>query len=200
MISCSERDSVREATLKHLAATDWGDRPVHVEMDRSTAQRRQERQEQTARLALQQGLEAEADYLLFLEDDLIFNRHLLHNLTNWKPLREDSVTLAGIYNPNIGWWKWEQKDHYLEADPNTIYGSQAFVVSQAAAKFIVEHWSDLPGMQDIKMSRLAACLGKPLYYHVPSLVQHVGNNSVWGGHFHQTHDYDAEWRASDSVP
>jgi hypothetical protein len=186
MISCADRDAVRGTTLQSLAATDWGDQPVHIEMDRSTAERRQERQEQTARLALQRGLEGEVDYLLFLEDDLEFNRHLRHNLANWKPLKEGWVTLASIYNPNIGWWQWEREDHYLVADPNTIYGSHAFIVSRAATEFIVERWHELPGMQDIKMSRLAASLGKPLYYHVPSLVQHVGENSVWGGWFHQS--------------
>jgi hypothetical protein len=34
-----------------------------------------------------------------------------------------------------------------------------------------------------------------LYYHVPSLVQHVGKKSVWGGFFHQAADYDPLWKA-----
>jgi hypothetical protein len=55
-------------------------------------------------------------------------------------------------------------------------------------------------MQDIKMSRLAAKIGKPIYYHSPSLVQHVGQASVWGGSFHQSADFDADWRKLASVP
>jgi hypothetical protein len=49
-------------------------------------------------------------------------------------------------------------------------------------------------MQDIKLSRLAAPLC-PLLFHSPSLVQHVGVASTWGGPYHQASDYDAYWRA-----
>jgi hypothetical protein len=45
------------------------------------------------------------------------------------------------------------------------------------------------------MARLAGRLDRPLYYHVPSLVQHVGKKSVWGGFFHQAADYDPLWKA-----
>jgi len=31
---------------------------------------------------------------------------------------------------------------------------------------------------------------EPIYYHTPSLVQHVGIESAWGGHFHWAPDYD----------
>jgi hypothetical protein len=50
------------------------------------------------------------------------------------------------------------------------------------------------GMQDIRMSRLAGrkC---PLFYHTPSLVQHVGERSTWGGSFHWAQDFSPDWRA-----
>jgi len=48
-----------------------------------------------------------------------------------------------------------------------------FVMSRKMAEHFVEHWWEVEGMQDIKMSRLAAQLA-PIYYHQPSLVQHVG--------------------------
>jgi hypothetical protein len=52
-------------------------------------------------------------------------------------------------------------------------------------------------MQDIKMSRLAARLG-PIYYHLPSLVQHVGVKSTWtdDSRFHDTKSFDRDWRAA----
>jgi hypothetical protein len=41
---------------------------------------------------------------------------------------------------------------------------------------------------------LAARLG-PIYYHTPSLVQHLGRQSAWGGHFHYAPDFDPKFKA-----
>src|SRR5262249_2103008 len=101
MISCPERDRLRARTLRNLAATDWGDLPVTVEIGTGASEDRRERQQQLALRALQHFLAGNADYLLFLEDDLKFNRHLRHNLLNWRPLMNRDVTLAGLYNPNL---------------------------------------------------------------------------------------------------
>ncbi len=195
MISCAQRKNIREQTLQNLARTDWGKEAVHVQMDVSTAETPQERIEQTSRLALEWGLASGADYLLFLEDDLAFNRHLRHNLACWKPLQNGEVTLGSLYDPNIGKWQHNKEENWFIADPNTIYGSQAFLVSPEAAAYFLEHWTEVPGMQDIKMPRLAGKLGKAIYYHTPSLVEHVGKQSVWGGHFHQAINYDEGWKA-----
>ena len=195
MTSCAERQTTREATLRSLADTDWGREPVHIQMDRSTATRRQERIEELGRLALQAGLNSNVDYLLYVEDDLEFNQHFRHNLTRWQPLAEDWITMAGLYNPNLRSRRQDKEHHYFEADPESVYGSQGMLLSRGAAEFIVEHWLEVAGMPDIKISRLAARLGKPLYYHTPSLVQHMGKESVWGGGFHQALDFDRTWKA-----
>jgi hypothetical protein len=50
-------------------------------------------------------------------------------------------------------------------------------------------------MQDIKISRLVGRLGHPIIYHAPSLVQHTGKTSVWGGTFHRAVDFDPEWKS-----
>jgi hypothetical protein len=36
-------------------------------------------------------------------------------------------------------------------------------------------------------------------YHAPSLVQHVGTQSVHGGSFHQAFDFDLTWRAGQRM-
>jgi hypothetical protein len=195
MISCAEREELRTQTLRNLSATDWGGDSVHVQLDTSQAERRQERQEQTACAALRAALNYECDYVLFLEDDLEFNSRLRHNLESWTPLLKGEVTLAGLYAPNIGWLQRNDREHWFIADPNTIYGSQAFLLSRSTAEYLIQHWGEVPGMQDIKMSRLAARLEKPIYYHAPSLVQHVGHESVWGGRFHQTAEYQRDFAA-----
>ncbi len=195
MISCRERDEVRKETLRHLAATDWVE-PVHVQMDVSTKERRQDRIEETSLEAVRHAANNDADYILFLEDDVEFNRYLRHNLEVWWPLRTGQLHFGSLYNPNIRELRRDSANNYFEADPEAVYGSQAFLVSRAAAAFMVVHWWEIVGMQDIKMSRLAAQMESPLYYHTPSLVQHVGTESVWGGGFHQAEDYQAEWKAA----
>lgn len=195
MISCPDRDEVRRQTFEKLTRTDWGNTPVHVQMDQAIGEDRQKRQTRCAFLALKAVLESRADYILFLEDDLDFNRHIQHNLQHWEPLRERRATLASLYNPGIREAACDLKTHSRLVDPGSVFGSQAFLISVRAVNHILNHWHEVPGMQDIKMSRLAGRLGVPLFYHAPSLVQHVGKASLWGARFHQARDFDQNWKA-----
>jgi hypothetical protein len=83
-------------------------------------------------------------------------------------------------------------------DGESIFGSQALLLSRQTAAYVVKHWNEIEGMQDIKISRLAARLKKPIFYHFPSLVQHVGRKSTWGGAFHRSSDYDHHWKTPAS--
>jgi hypothetical protein len=195
MISCPERKDLLHKTLKNLAQTDWGAAPVHVQMDAETGKDRRDRQTKTALRALQWSLDARADYILFLEDDLAFNRHLRHNLERWRPLKNGDVALAGLYNPNLRESAYDLQNQAMVVAPHSVFGSQAFVMSMAAVTHVVRHWKQVEGMQDIKISRLAGRLKYPVLYHCPSLIQHVGKSSVWGGVFHQARDFDAYWKA-----
>ena len=196
MLSCPERAAMRRRTLANLQLTDWAD-TAWVELDPGTAERKQDRQTQTALRLLERAAGDGHDFMLFLEDDLEFNRYLRHNLERWQPLRDAARAghfFASLYNPNVRSLMRGPDQAFFVADPNSVYGSQAFLLSWATARHIVTHWDDVIGMQDIKMSRLAAGLG-PIYYHVPSLVQHIGTVSAWGGVFHSAPDFDAEWKA-----
>lgn len=191
---------MREKTLHSLQNSDWGERP-RVEIDQSTATRRQERQEQTALSLLSRALAEGAELLLFVEDDLQFNRHLRHNLTHWYPLsqvRTGDDYFGSLYNPGIRELARNEVQAFMVADPFAVYGSQAFILSLTTARYIVAHWDEVPGMQDIKMSRLAARMC-PIHYHIPSLVQHVGSDSVWGGSYHYANDFDADWKAATQL-
>jgi hypothetical protein len=212
IITCPGREDLCHQTVSGLALSDWrNDHPVHVQNDTFTCPRRQERQERNALAALTNALQRlHSDILLFMEDDLIFNRHLVHNLTCWKPLADferagdhHGYFFGSLYDPNIRELEAFPDEHYFIADSDAVYGSQCFVMSRAMAEYFVEHWWEVPGMQDIKMSRLAggatsggwSVLPKcPIHYHVPSLVQHVGFKSAWGGAFHQTRMFDADWK------
>jgi ADP-heptose:LPS heptosyltransferase len=195
MISCSERTDSLRKTLRSLARTDWRVESVHLQVDRETGSDHRERQTRTALLALEWSLSTDAEYVLFLEDDLSFNRHIRHNLERWKPLWNGELTLAGLYNPGLRESAYDLQNRAVVVQPGSVFGSQAFLMSRHTVEFVVRHWNRVGGMQDIKISRLAGRLRHPILYHCPSLIQHVGRESVWGGSFHQALDFDAYWKA-----
>lgn len=196
MISCAARDAVRRRTLENLARTDWDGQPVHIQMDEAVGGANpQERQTRCAYRALAEAQNRRADYVLFLEDDLEFNRHIRHNLDCWKPVRAGIVTLAGLYNPRLVEVACDVASNSRIISPQTVFGSQALLISQQALSYIVRNWMRVRGMQDIRISRLAGRLGKPVLYHAPSLVQHLETPSTWGGWWHQAGDFDRDWKA-----
>jgi ADP-heptose:LPS heptosyltransferase len=200
VISCPERKALLDQTLQRLAATDWGSTPVRVERDTGTSTDRRQRMTRTAYRALRRSLRSSADYLLFLEDDLEFNRHLRHNLECWRPVRERRVTLASLYNPSLPELACDPAAHCSVVAAGSMYGSQALLLSREAVRYLVAHWEEAEGLQDLRMARLASRLGQPIFYHVPSLVEHVGVRSTWGGREHHARDFDPVWRApSDSA-
>jgi predicted O-methyltransferase YrrM len=198
LMSCEEREQTRAVTIQRLLASGWGETPTVV-LDEGDVERKQEREERTTRRLLRAAIsDPSVDVALLLQDDLDFNRHLRHNLLHWPPLRavqRGDHFFGSLYNPGIsGGWRDPERSCF-HADPDAVYGSQAVLVSISTGSYIDAHWDEVVGMSDIKMSRLAARLG-PLHYHVPSLVQHVGEQSTWGGHFHWAADFDADWRAA----
>jgi len=195
MISCAQREKLRLRTLENLAATDWGEAVVNVRMDEGIGDDRQRRQTLCAYNALQESLRSDFDYVLFLEDDLEFNRHLRHNLEKWVPLKTGQAIVASLYNPSVREFRCDALRNVRLVDPNCVFGSQALLLSKMAVKYTVSHWQTVRGMQDIRISRLAGKLGAPICYHAPSLVQHVGKRSTWGGGFHRALDFDEHWRA-----
>ncbi|HYG35988.1 MAG TPA: hypothetical protein VEC99_14455, partial [Clostridia bacterium] len=196
MVSCQGRAEVRSSTLDRLAKTDWGDLPFFVQLDEDCVEKDpRQRQTYCSYLALSGALNRGADYVLFLEDDLHFNRHLRHNITCWLPIKSGSVVLASLYNPRLREVAYDLSNHCRVVSPNTVFGSQALLIAKTALAHIVRNWRRLEGMQDIRISRLAGRLRKPILYHAPSLVQHVGTQSTWGGGFHQAADFDPDWKA-----
>jgi ADP-heptose:LPS heptosyltransferase len=194
MISCEQRDELRRRTLENLAKTDWRGEPL-IQLDDGDDGQPVQRQLRSTFLVLQRALRRRPDYILFLEDDLLFNRHLRHNLVNWTPLKNQLVTVASLYNPKLRQMHCDVRHNLRVIDPRAIFGSQAFLISKKTAEYLLLRWDEGGAGQDIQISRLAARLKRPIFYHAPSLVQHVGFQSAWGGPFHQAADFDPEWKA-----
>jgi hypothetical protein len=197
VITCPGREDLCRSTIESLRSTDWPKTwPIITSRDKAVEGFKQHRQQMNALTALRAGIELEPEFILFLEDDVTFNAHLCHNLTQWRPLRNGSLGMASLYNPTIREMERSDTEHWFKADSGAVYGSQAYLFSIDTARFVENHWHEVEGMQDIKMSRLAARGGWTIYYHSPSLVQHIGNMSTWGGGYHYAPDFEPQFKAS----
>ena len=201
IVTCAERRAVLEATLTRFRSTDWGSDP-ELQIDDGAAPNKLARIHATWLKVLEKVAAGAADIALILEDDLDFNRHLRHNLTRWGPLLDRVAHLpffGSIYNPDRpALWRPAGQSYFI-VQPAQMWGAQAVLVSRKTAAYFLAHWSEEHGAADLRMPRLAAQLA-PVYLHAPSLVQHVGEASTWGGPFHVASDFDRDWRARGSVP
>lgn len=195
MITCPEREEIRKATLASLAASDWSDLTLHILLDPEIINDRVQRIARQVLHALQQFLDAGVGYLLLLEDDLIFNRHLRRNIEHWPAFLQRAITLGGLYNPGIDELAYDMRGHAVAVNPERVFGTQALLLSRPTVEHVVSGWSTLQAAADLRLPRLAAQLGRPFYYHSPSLVQHQRVPSTWGGMSHQASDFDPAWSA-----
>ena len=195
MISGVKRDDVRRQTLDNLARTDWDGAPLLVQTDDGNGDGCGERETQCAYLALKNGLEHGADYILLLEDDLDFNRHLGHNLRKWGPIRAGAVTLASLFNPKVRESACDLRNNARIVNPNEVFGGQAFLIATDTARYVIRHWDEVAGGQDIRISRLAGRQRKPIFYHAPSLVQHIRIPGASDSSFREAMDFDPNWKA-----
>jgi len=196
IVTCAERRAVLEGTLARFRGTDWGSDP-ELQIDDGAATNKLARIHATWLKVLDKVAAGSADVALILEDDLDFNRHLRHNLSAWPPLRarDGNVPFFGsIYNPDRpALWRRAGQSFFI-VNPQQMWGAQAVLISRATAGYALEHWGEEQGAADLRMPRLGARLA-PVYLHAPSLVQHVGEASTWGGPFHTASDFDRGWRA-----
>jgi hypothetical protein len=196
MISCPERASVRQQTLANLAATDWREAATVIVDDGSGPDRIQ-RIDATWRRALAAAAVSTADLILLMEDDLDFNRRLRANLADWPRLERvegKHPFFASLYDPGFYAVHDRPKDRYAVVDPHGCWGAQALLVSRVLAGYFIAHWDEEWGEPDMRMPRLASRF-VPIYYHRPSLVDHIGRVSTWGGQPHQAIDFDPRWRS-----
>ena len=200
ILTCPLRKRALEATLASLNASDWPHAPTIV-CDREYGEGYDLRAAQSlnALELLKKASERNADYLLFLEDDVTLNAHIYHNMIHWAPIKLGFLFFGSLYNPgvlgfaNAGesvFWK----ANYFIADPRHAYGSQALVLSRSLVKECVERWHCFEGMQDIRIATIAGLFSRTMYYHLPSLVQHRTTPSTWGGQAHSTREFDPEFK------
>ncbi len=196
MGSCEEREAVRVDTLKRLADIGCSPENVFLAVDQRRFPTRQENITHTGWCALRMALETDAEYVLYLEDDLDFNQHLLRNLSRWGPLTRRELRIGGLCNFGFPELAWDIPDNSCLVHPNQVFGSQAMLLSREMIEFCLEHWGEGRDEFDMKLTSLAIKARQPVFYHCPSLVQHVGRESTIDTDFVVAPDFDAEWKST----
>jgi len=196
MISSEARRTVREATLRRLTHTDWGNDSVLLQLeDCVTGLDPKERETNAALALLQQFLNGKATYLLFLPDHLVFNQYLRHNLQEWLLVRKRQITLAGLFNPGLVETACDCANRAYIVAPKRAFGPQALLMSRPAVRHIIAHWNESNARVDARILRLAEGLRRPLVYHSPSLVQPAEPRPNLEGSSWTAPDFDADWKA-----
>jgi hypothetical protein len=199
MMSCEKRGTVFEWTLDSLARTDWGSPPA-VDIDQqSNEEPRLGQMAKGVYSLLLRALAGPPRFILFLEDDIRFNRYLRHNVERWLQLlyaAPDKHFFATLFNPSGASIGRRVSETTFIVDPKCAFASQALLFSTMTTRHMVDNWNKHTGPHDIRMYRLAALLG-PIYCHSPSLVQHRNVPSTWGGPAVRAPDFKAEWRAQN---
>jgi len=192
MISCRQREQVRMDTLHSFSRSDWGE-AVRIVLDESDHADVCRRIEETFLRLLRTVAEGDADFGLLLEDDIDFNLRIRHNLERWPPLvatrSGDRPFLGSLYHccqPIL--WR-DARRRLMVAVPEAFWGGQALVISRATARHALANWTVGKTQHDALLPLLAAQIA-PIYYHVPSLVQHRPVPSTWGNAIHCASDYD----------
>lgn len=201
MLSVRRRELVPAATLRDLERTDW-DGPPTVHIDEGPSDRFPPSVVNASFEMLRTALENDAPMILYLEDDLRFNRFIRHNLEQWSPLASLGPRqhfFASLYNPGSRAELRNEDEHYLVADPVCFLSSQALLLSENTVQYVLDHWWEEEGFPDLRMARLAARV-TPLLLHYPSLVQHVGFDSSFGHPYGRASDFRPDWRSRACGP
>jgi hypothetical protein len=197
MLSCDQRAMVRGQTLANLRLSDWGAEP-QIQLGSRGHQPVPVRMAETVCELLRSVVLCSAQFVLFLEDDLRFNRHLRHNLIRWLRALDAGASkhfFGTLFNPSGSAFGSHVCGNSFVVDEKCAFGSQALVFSVATAHHLLEHWERHGGFHDLRMYCLAAMVG-PIYGHTPSLVQHVNVPSTWGGPYSRAPDFSPDWKAS----
>lgn len=160
----------------------------------------QQRDDQTVREFFLSILDAMtssyAEYVLRLEDDVLLNRHLFHNVATWPALRAERFGCGWLWCSEIFMkertsYQIEEPEPGLFEVTKPIWGSLGALFPtdhMSAIRARAEHPALLPGAhgksQDSALSGAVLLAGLRVFLHVPSLLEHdVSVKSAFGHKF-----------------
>jgi hypothetical protein len=178
-----------QRTLENLARTDWNSAPVYVDAagDSSTT---------SSWIDLfKRALESSVEFLLVLQGELLFNNHLQHNLSTWRPLRNREVALASLYNPQVNEAAYDFANNTRLVTGHQSFAGEAVILSVESAKFIMDRAKRIGNIADVDFARVATALKRPVLFHAPSLAQRHQGAPTPDLKFRPAFDFDPNWRA-----
>ena len=140
-----------------------------------------------------EALSGPVDFLLLLQGELIFNRHLFHNLSHWKPTRSRQAAISSLYNPDVAEFACDFKNNARVTRRFKPPGKEAILLSAEAARFLRSRAGFIKKPNDLNLTVLARKLKQPVVFHAPSLVQRGDMNAT--SEFDPAFDFDLDWRA-----
>jgi hypothetical protein len=164
---------------------------------------------------LRQMSAADAPYVMRLEDDVIVNRHILHNFLTWPALKNPLFGAGWLYVSEAA-FRATRTHRMGYRNTEVMYGSLCVGMPRehvAAAVQLLEEWqklfgcaldtcncgkrNDRPRMsktygQDCALSRAVWKLGKRVFFHDPVLAE---NRLIQSTHGLKTTGHPSHWRA-----
>lgn len=199
--TCHERQPVLADSLRSLAATGWPAPQILVDDTPLGLPTSVQRIQKNYRRLIEGVAASTADFLLLCEDDAIYGRWFAENLRSWPLLRasHNGHFFGSLYNGTA-----RENDRvvisrghrYIAVEPLSAWGALALVMTPKTARFFADHWDQVEGNPDVKMPLLAARVA-PVFFHVPSLVDHAQVPTTWFGSVNRAFDFEPEWRASE---
>jgi ADP-heptose:LPS heptosyltransferase len=173
-------------TRENLACTDWNGSPVHAMCGAVDGPN-------PLKALFDEALSGPVDFLLLLQGELIFNRHLFHNLSHWKPTRSRQAAISSLYNPDVAEFACDFKNNARVTRRFKPPGKEAILLSAEAARFLRSRAGFIKKPDDLNLTVLARKLKQPVVFHAPSLVQRGDMNAT--SEFDPAFDFDLDWRA-----
>jgi len=152
---------------------------------------------------------APTELVLRLEDDVLVNRHILHNIQTWEAVHDPRFGLGWLYDPG-GSTRTVHDVMYHRASEDRwhsgpLHGAQAVLawtrdmptVRRQAGEYTAVHGL----VFDVALAAPLPLLGKAVCIHAPSLAEHQFGQSTLGNYQHYIYDtsngtFDLDWRRS----
>jgi len=179
MYTCPERNHTRAATLRSLGQTDWRS-DFSLLVDAAGGSPSLQRMAANFTRALVLAAQSKADFFLLVEDDLIFNQHLEHNLRAWVTSFRPS-DVGSLFRSRL----------------SLAVGNQAIITSPTTwRRLLLTSNSYKPSeLQPFDLWLRKQVPPKNFRTHRPSLVQHNAHSSTVKHPPHLARDFDLDWCA-----
>ena len=149
----------------------------------------------------ERAAKATSEFVLVLEDDVLVNTHILHNIATWRYKHDARVFGAGwVYSPG----GYSQKDCWYSGDWEW-HGTCGVLYKTERLPFLIERaWPRIMGGRPWDCAMAWACHldGKRIRVHFPSLVEHLYElpskvGTVSGARRHSGGTFRQDWRRSE---